>query len=86
MASAEEKLKGVSRDRQVMGSNANGAEGAEGEMEETNLSSRAEKCLPHIAVSTATSALWDREVKYHSTSQVVISRTLLSGSEKKSDH
>ena len=40
MAGAEEKLKGESRDRQVMSSNANGAEGAEGKMEETNLSSK----------------------------------------------
>jgi hypothetical protein len=42
MASAEKKWKGESRltrDRQFMGSNASGAEGAEGKMEETNLSS-----------------------------------------------
>ena len=38
MASAEEKLKDESRDRQVMGSNASGAEGAEGKMEDANLS------------------------------------------------
>jgi hypothetical protein len=36
MASPEEKLKDKSRDRQVMGSNANGAEGAEGKVEETH--------------------------------------------------
>jgi hypothetical protein len=37
MASAEEKWKDESRDRQVMASNANGAEGAEGKTEEANL-------------------------------------------------
>ena len=36
MSSAEEKLKGESKDRQVMGSNANGADGAEGKVEENN--------------------------------------------------
>jgi hypothetical protein len=36
MASAEEKLKDESKDRQVMGSNANGADGAEEKMEENN--------------------------------------------------
>ena len=36
MASAEEKLKDESKDRQVMGSNANGAGGAEEKMEEDN--------------------------------------------------
>jgi hypothetical protein len=37
MASAEKKWKGESRDRQVMDSNANGAEGGEGKTEEANL-------------------------------------------------
>jgi hypothetical protein len=36
MASAEGKWKDESRDRQVMASNANGAEGAEGKTEENN--------------------------------------------------
>ena len=36
MASAEEKLKDESKDRQVMGSKANGADGAEGKVEENN--------------------------------------------------
>jgi hypothetical protein len=40
MASAEEKWKDESRDRQVMGSNANGAEGAVGKAEETNPSGK----------------------------------------------
>ena len=40
MSSAEEKWKVKSRDRQVMGSNANGAEGAEGKTEEINLSGK----------------------------------------------
>jgi hypothetical protein len=39
MTSAEEKWKDKSRDRQVMASNANGAEGAEGKTEEANLKS-----------------------------------------------
>ena len=38
MASAEEKLKEESKDRQVMGSNANGADGAEEKMKENNIS------------------------------------------------
>jgi hypothetical protein len=38
MASADEKWKGEPRDRRVMASNANGAEGEEGKTEETNLS------------------------------------------------
>ena len=43
MTSAEEKWKGESRDRQVMASNANGAVGAEGKTEETNLSGKDPK-------------------------------------------
>jgi hypothetical protein len=43
MASAEEKWKDETKDRQVMGSNANGAEGAEGKTGETNLSGKDPK-------------------------------------------
>jgi hypothetical protein len=44
MASAEEKWKDESKDRQVMGSNANGAGGAEGNMEE-NIPSKVSMCV-----------------------------------------
>jgi hypothetical protein len=40
MASAEEKWKDESKDRQVMASNAYGTEGAEGKTGETNLSGK----------------------------------------------
>jgi hypothetical protein len=43
MASAEEKWSGESRDRQLMASNANGAEGAEGKAEEANLNGKDTK-------------------------------------------
>jgi hypothetical protein len=43
MASAEERLKGESRDRQVIGSNASGAESVGGKMEEAGLSSKDSK-------------------------------------------
>ena len=46
MASAEEKLKDESKDRQVMGSNANGADGAEKKVEENNTSKDLDSIQP----------------------------------------